>query len=191
MIDIMSVSWPGDSKFFGPDISVKTAFYFPGILRNQNIRVRVEAESQDFPTYLSTNRINFPRSYRNIVTGKLQFCSVDYFIPVCYPDFNISSIFYLTRIRASLFYDWAQGKNNYYLSVQNGSLAATSHTAGPDIFRSFGGQILADFHLFRIPYAITGGVQAAWQNVGKAPAFEAVFSMDINGTRIGRRNVKL
>jgi hypothetical protein len=110
---------------------------------------------------------------------------------VCYPDFNISSIFYLTRIRASLFYDWAQGKDNYYLSVQNGSLAATSHTAGPDIFRSFGGQLLADFHLFRIPYAITGGVQAAWQNVSKAPAFEAVFTMDINGTRIGRRNEKL
>jgi hypothetical protein len=188
MIDIIGATWPWDADFFGPDLAVKTALYFPGLWRNNSVRIRLETERQSFSEYLSSNRVNFPRSYKNIISGKLNFYSAEYFMPLCYPDFNISSVFYLTRLRGSIFYDLAKGRDNYYLSTVNGSFAATSHNAGPETFSSFGGQILADFHLFRIPYQITGGVQAAWKKTGSAPAIEAVFTMDINGTRIGREN---
>jgi hypothetical protein len=187
LVDFSYIAWPFDKLFFGPDIYLKTAFYFPGILHNNSIRLRFEKEHQSFERYLTTNRIDFPRSYSNIISGNLDFMSVDYEAPLFYPDFNISSIFYLTRIRAGLFYDWGRGYNNYYLKLQDGSLITDTHTIGPDIFSSFGGELLADFHLFRIPYRISGGVQAAWKSFREIPVFEMVFNMDINGTTIGKR----
>ena len=188
LIDLFYSAWPYDNQFFGPDLYLKTAFYFPGIFRNNSIKVRFETEHQSFRLpHLAFNQIDFPRSYANIISGKLDFMSVDYEAPVFYPDFNISSVFYMTRIRCGVFYDLAHGSDNYYLELQNGSLVRTKHTAGPDIFSSFGGELLADFHLFRIPYRISGGVQAAWKTFGEKPALEMVFRMDINGTTIGRR----
>ena len=188
IIDFSYSSYPFDNQSFGPDIYLKTAFYFPGILHNNSIRFRFETESQSFRLpRLTGNRINFPRSYSNIISGKLNFMSVDYDAPLFYPDFSISSVFYLTRIRGGVFYDLGRGSDNYYLELQNGSLVATSHAAGPETFTSFGGELLADFHLFRIPYRISGGVQAAWKGLGAAPVLEMVFNMDINGTTIGKR----
>jgi hypothetical protein len=187
LVDFTYSAWPYDKMFFGPDLSLKTAFYFPGIFRNNSIKLRFEKEHQSFAGYLTGNRIDFPRSYSNIISSKLDFMSVDYEAPLFYPDLSISSIIYITRIRAGIFYDWAQGYNNYYLKTQNGSQVIDSHTPGADIFSSFGGELLADFHLFRIPYRISGGVQAAWKTLGEAPVFEMVFKMDINGTTIGRR----
>jgi hypothetical protein len=187
LFDLSYTAWPFDNIFFGPDISLKTAFYFPGIFRNNSIRFRFESEHQSFAKYLTYNRINFPRSYSNIISGTLNFISVDYEAPLLYPDFNIVSLLYLVRIRGGIFYDRARGSDTYYLEEQNGNLVANKHVAGPETYSSFGGELLADFHLFRIPYRISGGVQAAWQGLSTNPVFEMVFSIDINGTTIGKR----
>jgi WD40-like Beta Propeller Repeat. len=186
LIDFSYISSPYDQLFFGTDIYLKTAFYFPGFFHNNSIKLRFEGEQNNFSRYLTINRINFPRSYTNIVSGKLGVMSVDYEAPLFYPDFNISSVFYLTRIRGGLFYDRAIGYDNYSIETQNGNRVAVKQSS-PEIFSSFGGELLADFHLFRIPYRISGGVQAAWKDIRKAPVFEMVFNMNINGTIIGKR----
>jgi hypothetical protein len=186
-IDFAYFSWPFDNRFYGPDIYLKTAFYFPGIFRNNSIKLRFEKEQQSFAGYLSSNRIDFPRSYSNIISGKLNFMSVDYEAPLFYPDLSLLSAVYLTRIRGGLFYDRAIGSDNYYLVEQNGGLVVNTHVAGSETFCSFGGELLADFHLFRIPYQISGGVQAAWQDFGSSPVFEMVFNININGMVIGKR----
>jgi hypothetical protein len=188
IIDLSYSAWPNDNQFFGPDIYLKSAFYFPGVFRNNSLRVRFETERQSFRLpHLTGNQINFPRSYSNIISGKLDFMSVDYEAPLIYPDFNIASVIYLTRIRGGLFYDRARGSDNYFLELVNGSYEAKTHRAGPEIFSSFGGELLADFYLFRIPYRISGGVQAAWKSLGNIPVLEMVFNIDINGTTIGKR----
>jgi hypothetical protein len=186
MVDLMYTDWLSDKNFFGPQKYIRTAFYFPGIFRNNSIRFRYEAERQSFAKYLTSNRIDFPRSYSNIISGKLDLISIDYEAPLFYPDLNISSLFYLSRIRGGIFYDHASGSDNYYLQKLNGSTVAYKHTAGQEIFSSFGGELLADFNLFRIPYRISGGMQAAWKGFGKTPAFEALFKININGTTIGK-----
>jgi hypothetical protein len=56
-------------------------------------------------------------------------------------------------------------------------------------FRSFGLELLADFHVFRIPYAISGGVQAAWKNLNERPSFRLLFNIDLYGMTIGRRQM--
>ncbi len=186
-IDLYYSVWPWDKMFFGPEAYLKTDFYFPGIFRNNSIRLRYEMEEQQFSEYLTGNRIDFPRGYNDIISGKLDFLSVEYAAPLLYPDIHLASLLYLKRIRATLFYDWASGKNNYYLEEENGTLVSNSHTGGPDIFKSFGTELLADFFLFRIPYQMSGGVQAAWKNPGQQPELEVIFNISINGMSVWRK----
>ena len=41
-----------------------------------------------------------------------------------------------------------------------------------ETFKSFGFELLADFHVLRIPFMISGGVQSAWKNISENPVFE-------------------
>ena len=183
VFDLSYTSAPFDKWIYGTDLALQTSFYFPGLLKNNSLRIRFETERQSYPKTPSyNNRIHFPRSYTNIVSGKLDFLSSDYYASLFYPDFNIFSLFYLTRVRTGIFYDYAKGTDNYFLDKQ-------TRNQGTEIFQSFGIELLSDFYLFRIPYMITGGVQAAWKEIGRPPTFELLFNIDIYGMNIGRRRL--
>jgi hypothetical protein len=173
---------------------MKTSFYFSGIFRDNSLRIRLESENQRHDKYMFRNRISFPRGfsnvdypkgYHNIISDRLNFASADYAFPLAYPDFNISSLFYLKRLRGNLFYDYAKGKINRYYTFQNDELNILVNK-GTDTFRSFGSEAMADFHLFRIPFMISGGVQTAWKDLGKAPVVNVLFNFDLYGFSIGK-----
>jgi hypothetical protein len=186
VIDI-AYSWaPFDELLYGTDLSLKSAFYFPGLFKNNGVRLRLEKEKQDFARFITSNRVRFPRGYHNIVSTKLDFFSVDYVVPLLYPDFNIGSFFYLTRIRAGLFYDYARGTDNFHLKITNNGLAIDSRVTGPEIFSSFGIEMYSDFYLLRIPYPVSAGVQTTWKSFGEQPSFELLFNISIYGMNIGR-----
>jgi len=186
VIDLAYVYWPFDKSLLSPDTYLKTAFYFPGVMRNNSLILRFETEKIGLAKYHTANRISFPRGYSNYFSYGLNFFSAEYQAPLFYPDLNISSLLYITRLRACLFYDHATGTNNLHYITQNGQVV-TEILPSTENFDSFGAQLLADFHLFRIPYRISSGVQAAWKGIGTAPVIGMIFNMDINGTTIGRR----
>ena len=132
------------------------------------------------------NSISFPRSYKNIISGNLSFYSVGYNLPLLYPDFNLSSFLYLKRIRGGFFYDYARGDHNYYLTVAEGQTTIDHESDGAESFRSFGASLMSDFYLFRIPYMISGGLEAAWKDIGSIPSVEFRINMNIYGFNIGK-----
>ena len=81
-----------------------------------------------------------------------------YTIPLLYPDWKISRLAYIQRIRADLFYDYLQfndGEGNRYLSSQ-------------------GGTLYIDFNAFRYSYLTTFGMQLGADRNGAlffAPSF--------------------
>ena len=184
VIDIYYNWYPFDREFFGSDLSIRTAFYFPGLLKNNSLRIRFENEFQTAVTMadLHYNIINFPRGYKNIVSEDLTYFSADYFAPLVYPDINFASLLYLKRIRAGLFFDYGQGTNNYYLGENGISIRRVTES-----FTSYGAQLIADFHLLRLPYMVSAGVQSAWKKGEKTPLLEAVFNIDIYGMSIGKK----
>ena len=109
-------------------------------------------------------------------------------MPLAYPDFNLSSILYLTRIRTGLFYDITRGTGNYVFSSGEQGSAMDYHDYS-EKFRSFGVQLLSDFYLFRIPFMITSGVEASWRNFGEYPYFKLLFNIDLYGMSIGKKHV--
>jgi len=180
---------PFDKDIYGSALSLKTAFYFPGLFRNNGIKIRLETENQDPAKYLYSNFSSLPRGYYGIVAKNIQFASIDYAMPLAYPDFNISSLLYLKRIRAGLFYDYASGPGNSLYTYSGNGLTPIYDNSERESFTSFGIQLLADFHLLRIPFMISGGVQSAWKNAGQAPDIEMLFNIDLFGMTIGKRKM--
>jgi hypothetical protein len=188
---------PFDKTIYGSTISLKTAFYFPGILPNNSIKIRLQTEKQNPRKYLFLNFTSFPRGYTNLISTEIQFLSVDYVLPLVYPDFNVASFLYLKRIRTGLFYDYATGPGkSFYEYTASGLTHLFSYPEDPlylnhekASFKSFGVELLADFHLLRIPFMISGGVQAAWKSVYESPSFEFLFNIDLFGMTIGKRRI--
>ncbi len=187
IIDLNYSFAPFDKKIYGSAISMKTSFYFPGFFPNNGIKIRIEKEKQIPAKSLFGNRVSFPRGYKNIISKEFDFLSVDYVLPLAYPDFNVSSLLYLKRIRTGLFYDYASGPgNSFYKNTANGLIPLYNHTY-KESFRSFGFELMADFHILRIPFMISGGVQTAWKKISESPSFELLFNIDLYGMTIGRK----
>jgi hypothetical protein len=186
----LNYSWaPFDKNIYGNATSLKSAFYFPGILANNGIRFRFEKEKQNPSLYLYGSMISFPRGYSNIISTDINFFSIDYALPLVYPDFNIASLLYIKRIRADLFYDYASGTGNYYFDVIVNGKSTNAFHEGNEKFSSFGVELMSDFHVFRIPFMISAGVRTAWKNLNEKPYFGLLFNMDLFGMSIGRRGL--
>jgi hypothetical protein len=184
VIDLNFAFSPFDKDIQGPVNTLKTAFYFPGFLQNHGIRFRFEAEKQKWEKLILFNDASFPRSYKNIISKTLNFYSIDYVIPLLYPDLNIPGLLYMKRIRSGLFYDYAKGNRNLHISTSPFILHNYAET-----FRSFGFELLSDFYILRIPFMISAGVQTTWKNFNESPAFELLFNVDIFGMKFGKNRL--
>lgn len=180
---------PLDKDIYGSLISLKTSFYFPGIFPNNGIKIRFEKEKQLPSKYLFGNRVSYPRGYKNLNSEELQLLSADYVMPLVYPDFNISSLLYLKRIRTGIFYDYAVGTGNTYYDLTTSGLVPNAYHDYEESFRSFGFELLADFHILRIPFMISSGVQAAWKDIDDKPTFELLFNIDLFGMILGKGSI--
>jgi hypothetical protein len=181
---------PFDRTIYGSATSLKTAFYFPGFLPSNGIRIRLETEKQDPEKYLYQNFSSLPRGYYNIVSKQFDFLSVDYVMPLIYPDLNLAGLLYLKRIRTGLFYDLAAGPGNSMYRYGTNGLVQMYSNSETESFKSFGIELLADFHVLRIPYVISLGIQSAWRSVNEPPAFELLFNINLFGLNIGRKQIR-
>lgn len=186
VLDISYSDYPSDKDIYGDIFTAKTAFYFPGFMKNNGFKLRFEAEKQNPEKFILGNRTSFSRSYDNILSKEIQFGSVGYFMPLAYPDFNISSILYLTRIRTEFFYDITRGTGNYIFGTGAQGTTREYHDYS-ETFRSFGIQLMSDFYIFRIPFMITSGIEASWRSFGEYPYLKLLFNIDLYGMSIGRK----
>ena len=180
---------PLDKQIYGKIRSLKTSFYFPGLFPNHGIRIRLEAEKQDPKKYLYSNFTSIPRGYDNLISKEIQFLSFDYVMPLAYPDFNIASLLYLKRIRTGLFYDYATGPGNAFFDLTSKGAVPLSNSPEFVSFKSFGFELLTDFHILRIPYMISGGIQSAWKNINDKPSIQWLFNIDLFGMSLGRKKM--
>ncbi|NSW93154.1 MAG: hypothetical protein HPY62_00420 [Bacteroidales bacterium] len=188
VIDISHTAFPFDSEIYGTSTTLRSAFFCPGILKNNGIKIRLEGENQNPEKFILGNRASFSRSYVDIVSEKLRFASIDYYMSLAYPDFHIGSLLYLPRLRADLFYDYTEATGNYYLNRANLGGSTEFHNYR-ETFRSYGVELMSDFYLLRIPFMISGGIQASWRQVNEAPYLKLLLNIDIYGMNIGKRGL--
>jgi hypothetical protein len=180
---------PFDKTIYGTSMSLKTAFYFPGFFPNNGIKIRLETEKQNYALFLYGSEVSLPRGYNNILPTDIDFLSIDYFLPLAYPDFNVASLLYLKRIRTSLFYDYALGPGNSFYQYSADGMVPVFNNSENVSFKSFGFELLADFHVLRIPYMISAGIQSAWKSMNEPPSVEFLFNINIFGMNFGKRHM--
>jgi len=86
--------------------------------------------------YSFDNYITTPRGIDEFGYEKITKLTADYALPLFYPDINIPYLLYIKRIRADIFYDFAQ--------INNGTDVSNLKTAGLEI--NF------DFNILRLNY---------------------------------------
>jgi hypothetical protein len=179
---------PSDKMIYGNSLSLNTSFYFPGFLKNHSVKIRYDNEKQNPSKYLFGMHAHMPRGYNDILSSDIEFYSVDYALPLVCPDLNVPGFLYLKRIRAGLFYDYATGPGNTFYEYTPAGLSTITNNSSPISVKSFGLQMLADFHVLRIPYVISSGFQASWKNMNEKPVLELLFNIDIYGMSIGTKH---
>jgi Tol biopolymer transport system component len=128
-------------------------FYFPGIFKNQSLKLNLGFEKQiKYDPNSTVNQYYFANKLSSIRGRNLNFydltykLTVDYELPVLYPDLAFGSLIYFKRIKLLAFYDYFSGSLND--QVYN--------------YQSTGAQLLFDLSFLRLNYEIELGVQAAY-----------------------------
>ncbi len=162
---------PSSSSPHGNIFSLKTGFYFPGLLKHQSLRLGYSYEKQNPKDYLFSSNIKLPRGYPDYPSIKLKKFTVDYSFPLIYPDLSIGPVAYIKRIRSTLFMDVANGTNIYDLrsgSVQlyNGQLT------------SLGAELVSDMNLLRFIFPFSIGVRYSYLPTWKQSTAEFLFTIN-------------
>lgn len=88
-------------------------FYFPGIMRTHSFNIGLAWQRQDTLSRYSFNySFPFSRGYDLFSFPQMWMYSLNYTLPVAYPDFGFADIAYFKRISANLFYDNSFGKTD-------------------------------------------------------------------------------
>lgn len=99
--------FPLDDQFSGHLFTLRSRFYFPGLLRLHSFQAGFNYQTNR-GTYNSTIDIPHIRGYSNLSpTRNLQNnLQLDYRLPLFYPDLEIGPLAYIKRVRGGLFADY-------------------------------------------------------------------------------------
>jgi hypothetical protein len=86
--------------------------YLPGILRNHNFFVNTAHQREIFANnYKFRNLFFYPRGYQTSpIADYVNKIGINYSLPLFYPDMAIGSLAFVKRVKANLFYDYAQAR---------------------------------------------------------------------------------
>jgi hypothetical protein len=145
------VNWSGTpygGDFSASQFSAYTQLYFPGMFKHHSLWGYAAYQKTDLPgvdvatgegldSYLFNNQIPLPRGLSVARLKDFYSASVNYTLPLWYPDIALGPVLNIQRFRGNIFYDYGFGKG----SPQD-----------PDITQSYasiGGELRMDFNAMR------------------------------------------
>jgi len=173
IIDLRYVDTPFEDEQLGSVASAQGILYLPGMLRHHTLRVRLAYEKQDPVRFVMGNIVSLPRGYfESLAVGEhpermvnMRKLSLDYVLPLAYPDLQIWKLAYIKRIRAELFFDYVSGQNT---GMEN------------RIFQSVGMDLRTDVHLLHIFFPFNTGIRMAYVPERNKTILKFLFTVDLN-----------
>lgn len=173
-VNLRNISTPFENELYGSNTSLQYSMYLPGILRNQGIKLKAEWQNQKTKKYLFSNLLNFPRGYNQVPTVSFSKYSVDYVMPLLYPDLNIGTIIYFKRLRANFFLDYLNGRNLY--NTESGSIKLIPHKE----FLSEGVEFYEDYHLFHLIIEFSSGIRISYLHNENKLKYQFLFRVNLD-----------
>lgn len=174
-LKIMTLSAPFNRDLFGSVVSGTGTLYFPGILPHHSISITAGYERQHFARYFFQTKVSLPMGSNELLAAEeVKTIQLAYRFPFLYPDLHISCLAYIKRLRAGLFYGWAE--------AWNGRLITDSHQLHSGSISSMGAELLGDFHLARSLFPFVGGFRYSVTHDFSVQhsQYELVFYADLN-----------
>jgi len=166
MLDISFINTPIKSEFHATKAETNLQLNFPGIVRHHSLQLK-----GNYCWQVSSSRytfgINFlfPRGYIYETHNNLYSFSADYTFPIYYPDVALGQWIYFKRVRGNLFFDYGEGKNEYFKFEKN--------------YKSFGGDLSFDFNLFSWPFLLNLGGRLSYLLKEQKEKYDVVFNFGL------------
>ncbi|MCF8366612.1 MAG: hypothetical protein K9H16_12565, partial [Bacteroidales bacterium] len=148
----------------GEMFAAETRLYFPGIFRHHSFNVYAGYQKRFDSNPLFSGIVRLPRGFSGIFTTELKSVAVNYKFPVFYPDFSLSSLAYLKRLKANLFIDYASG----------------SHFGTDETWNSTGVELFVDMHILRFLAPIELGYRFIYRPELNDVKSEFLFSVSLS-----------
>lgn len=133
IVDVMLRTAPFEGDTLGAMFGAQTRLFFPGIFRHHSLNFYLGYQKRLDNSAYYGNIISYPRGYTGQYSDELASFAVNYKFPLLYPDFSLTSLIYLKRLKANLFFDYAEG----------------SHEGFSTVYNSTGLDLVADVHVLR------------------------------------------
>lgn len=162
-LNFRNTPFPGNQ--LGDIFAIQTNLYFPGIFKHQGIWAYGAYQSYHYKydiLYSYASIINFPRGYNGMMDEQVLSASLNYKLPLFYPDLNIGSILYLKRFKLNLFFDWGQGWTRKQVTI----------------YQSTGAEVTTDLHLLRFLYPLDLGIRATYFPFANSLGWELLYSIN-------------
>ncbi len=162
-VDAFSTPYGGD--FYGSQFSAYAVAYFPGLFKHHSLwgygayqHTRIDPANlttgEGMNQYTFRNQVPLPRGHSISRAERYYSFAVNYTLPVWYPDIALGPVLNLQRLRATVFYDHAHGRNG----------------SGTSMWNSAGAEVKLDLNVmrffprfdigFRFSYGITPAVKS-------------------------------
>ncbi|RLD64065.1 MAG: hypothetical protein DRJ01_02055 [Bacteroidetes bacterium] len=143
--------------------SASSVCYFPGLFNHHGIRIYGGFQKKNIDFFRYSDLVNYPRGYYNQFNDELYSVSLTYKFPILYPDYDLSFLAYIKRVKMALFFDYAQGvynsESNYY--------------------KSTGVELTSDFHIFRFLVPLEFGIGCYYKPETNTFFNKILFSMNL------------
>ncbi|MBI9107500.1 MAG: hypothetical protein JEZ04_12210 [Spirochaetales bacterium] len=135
--------------------SGEAVFYLPGLLENHGLSLELEAEYNIDSSLLNMSPQKLPRgiSSTGLSYPFLLNTSLNYSLPVGYPDFSLGGFLYIPRVYMNIFCDAAAGLHNPGLMFSDPEL---------ELMLTAGFEVYADFHLFNNIVPLKTGLRVVY-----------------------------
>lgn len=133
---------PSKGNTLGDIINTRATVYLPGLFPNHSLMLNFHSERHLSAQYIRLTRLNPIRGFSEFYGKQHKIVTLDYALPLLYPDLAVGSLVYLKRIIANAFYDNAWGQA--YIFTENGiDISDKSYS-------SVGIELTGDMHFLRL-----------------------------------------
>jgi hypothetical protein len=161
------LNMPFNSTNYSNLYAARLTTYWPGIMPNHSLMLRTAYQYQPDngkPLFIPQQLLESPRGhsylYRTLQQAAMK---VDYAFPIATPDLTLSSLAYLRRLRANLFYDLTYNQE--------------SKQHGWTVQSSYGGDLVIDWNALQLSLPLTTGIRVIRPVASGITQVEALFSV--------------
>ena len=146
----------------GNNLNARLLVYLPGGFANSSIRILNSVHMNSFGLFLEDPYADLPRGSSILSGDKYYAFKADYSMPLAYPEWSLSWLLYVKRLKTNLFFDGSCEWNN----------REWQFTTGLDL--------LADYYLLRIGVQLESGIRILWFPQENKFGAEFLYGFSIN-----------